>query len=385
MRRCVILLCLATVLLAACAAEPAPTLSPQRGECGDGLCGGPENPQTCPEDCAPPDTSTQSAIPPDDDIPPLYFFYVIHAHVSGDKLPYDIGMNQIDSQVAENMIAAIEGIQGVLDRYGIPASWHLTYGGARGFCDYGGQDHVLNRLVNAGHEVGLHAHHTEDIQTAYQVLTLDCGITPQVGSGHLLDAHLAGQFGDLAAAQTAMTLSLDISSGLGVTIVTENLSPGGDKNVFAEACNDQLGIGNSMWAETGNLMFPWRPDYQAGNICAHNPQSDVLFIDHVSIEFALTPMHEMPDVWGDPEFGTLQTYLDQALAYMHDQNPDRVAVWGFVSHITEYAVGGSAENPPDPSALEALDQFLAFVDAKRAQGLLEYATPGQIADMVAGE
>jgi hypothetical protein len=294
-------------------------------------------------------------------------------------------MTQIDGSAAENMIAAIEGIQSVLDRYGISASWHFTYGGASGFCDYGGPDHVLKQLLEAGHEIGLHAHRTEDIQAAHQALALDCGISPEVGSGHLLDAYLAGQFGDFEAAQNAMTLSLDISSNLGVTIVTENLSPGGEKNVFAEVCNEQFGIGNTMWEQTGNLMFPWRPDYQASNICAHNPQSDVLFIDHVSIEFALTPMHEMPDVWGDPEFGTLQTYLDQALAYMREQKPDRVAVWGFVSHITEYALGGSAENPPDPGALEALDQFLAYVDAKRAQGLLEYVTPGQIAEMVGGE
>lgn len=384
MRRCILLLCLAAVILAAC--SPALSSNPnppsQRGECGDGICGGPENPQICPEDCAPPETTSQTAVNPDGDVPPLYFFYVIHAHVSGDKLPYDITMNQIDTEAAANMVAAIEDIQAVLDRYGIPASWHVAYGGASGYCDFGGPNHVLNRLLDAGHEVGLHAHRTEDIHAAYQALTLDCGITPEVGSGHLLDAHLAGQFGDFEAAQNAMTLSLDVSSGLGVTIVTENLSPGGDKNVFAEACNDQLGIGNSMWAETGNLMFPWRPDYQAGDICAHNPQSDVLFIDHVSIEFALTAMYEMSDVWGDPEFSTLQAYLDAALAYMREQKPERVAVWGFVSHITEYAVGGSAENPPDLSALAALDQFLAYVDSMHTLGLLEYATPGQIAVLV---
>ncbi len=384
MRRCIMLLCLAAVIMAACTSAPGSNPDPpsQRGECGDGTCDGPENHQTCPEDCNPPEAASQIAAVPDEDVPPLYFFYVIHAHVSGDTLPYDTTMNQIDTEVAANMVAAIEGIQAALDRYGIPASWHVTYGGASGFCDYGGPDHVLNRLLDAGHEVGLHAHHTEDIQAAYQALTLDCGITPEVGSGHLLDAHLAGQFGDIAAAQNAMTLSLDISSGLGVPIVTENLSPGGEKNVFADACDNQLGIGNSMWAETGNLMFPWRPDYQAGDICTHNPQSDVIFLDHVSIEYALTAMHEMPDVWGEPEFSKLQAYLDAALAYMREQNPERVAVWGFVSHIIEYAVGGSAENPPDPGALEALDQFLAYVDSMHAQGLLEYATPGQIAGMI---
>ena len=66
---------------------------------------------------------------------------------------------------------------------------------------------------------------------------------------------------------------------------------------------------------------------------------------------------------------------------METHRPDRTAAWGFVTHITEYAVGSAAENPPDPASLEALGRFLAYVDEKRAQGRVVYATARDIAEL----
>ncbi len=385
MRKVLTIVGLAAVLLGACTSASTPTASIQpQGSCGDGICDGPENAQTCPQDCAPqaasaPLDSAGEGMAPAVDVPPVYFFYAIHTHVSDDKLPYDATLTEIDTQVAENMLAAIEGIREILDRYGIPGSWQVTYGVASGLCDYGGENHVLKQLIDDGHEVAVHAHRTEDITTTYEALTTRCRITAQVGSGHILDAYRLGESGGAQSAQGSMTLSLSISSDLGVTIVTENLSPGGGKNPFAEACNNQFGVGNTMWEQSGNLMFPWRPDYQNGNICAHIPQGDILFIDHVSPEFALSTSGTMPDIWGAAEFTKLQQLFDGALATMQSEKPDRLAVWGFATHITEYAVGANGEQPPASESLEALDQFLAYIDSKHDQGLVVYATPSQIA------
>ena len=69
------------------------------------------------------------------------------------------------------------------------------------------------------------------------------------------------------------------------------------------------------------------------------------------------------------------------LWYMEQERPERVAVWGFVTHITEYSVGSKGENPPDPEALAALDRFLAHVDSKRAEGRVVYVTAGEAADL----
>jgi hypothetical protein len=388
MRKVLTLLCLTFGLLGACTSASQPTTSVQQGgSCGDGICDGPENAQSCPRDCSPPGSTAPldasgEGLPPAIDVPPVYFFYAIHTHVSDDKLPYDASLTEIDAQVAKNMLAAVEGIREILDRYGIPGSWQVTYGVASGLCDYGGENHVLKQLIDDGHEVAVHAHRTEDITTTYEALTSNCGITAQVGSGHLLDAYRLGEFGGAQSAQDSMTLSLSISSDQGVTITTENLSPGGNKNPFDEACNSQFGVGNTMWEQSGNLMFPWRPDYQNGDICTHNSQSDIVFIDHVSPEFALSPAGGMPDIWTDMEFAKLQQFFDGALAYMQSEKPDRLAVWGFATHITEYAFGANGEQPPASESLEALDQFLAYIDSKHDQGLVVYATPSQIAALV---
>jgi hypothetical protein len=66
---------------------------------------------------------------------------------------------------------------------------------------------------------------------------------------------------------------------------------------------------------------------------------------------------------------------------VEEERPERVAVWGFVTHITEYAEGSKAESPPDPAAMAALDRFLAYVDGKRAEGRVVYVTAGEAADL----
>jgi hypothetical protein len=74
--------------------------------------------------------------------------------------------------------------------------------------------------------------------------------------------------------------------------------------------------------------------------------------------------------------------FDSALDYMAAHQPERVAVWGFVTHIGEYAIGSKGENPPDPASLDALRDFLAYVDLKQKDGLVIYATAGEIAELV---
>ena len=66
---------------------------------------------------------------------------------------------------------------------------------------------------------------------------------------------------------------------------------------------------------------------------------------------------------------------------MEVNQPGRVAAWGLVSHINEYAVGSHGENPPHPGALAALDRFLDYVDSKVAEGWVIYATANEIADL----
>lgn len=393
MKRNLLIFIALALTAAACTLSFTETSSPSepistKGSCGDQICDGPENATNCPEDCkAVPSESSphdeRATALTEGETPPLYFFYAIHTHVSGDFHPHDPGLSQINTQTADNMLAAIEGIQAVLDRYGVKATWEVVYGTASGLCEYGGEHHVFQQLIASGHEIGLHVHSTEDIDRAYQALVNDCDIIPKTASGFLLDAYRLGSAGGAAAAQDAFREALTRSSQLGMHIVTENLSPGGEKSIMAEACNDQFGIGNDMWAQSGNLMFPWRPDYANANVCAHNPQGDILFIDHVSIEALILPGDQAPpDILGDIHFNQLKEKLDGALAYMQSNQPERPAVWGFVTHISEYAQGSRAAYPPDSASLAALNRFLAYVAEKEAQGAVVFATASEIGELM---
>ncbi|MFQ5593507.1 MAG: hypothetical protein ACE5HA_05100 [Anaerolineae bacterium] len=317
-------------------------------------------------------------IPTSDQSPPLYFLYAIHTHVQGDWFPYtDLGMTEIDTQVADNMIAAIDGIAQVLESHGAKGSWEVVYGTSKGLCTYQGDDHVFQQLVDSGHEVGVHAHRTVHIEPAFQNLEDYCGITADLTSGFMIEAADAGAEG----AQETLSQAIEEALGLGMTVGTENLSPADPKNPFGELCDDQIGVGNDMWEQSGNLMFPWRPDYTNRNICADDPEGDMVFVDHVPPGWMILPDQGKVDVLSDANFDQLREQFDAALAYMEENQPDRVAAWGFVSHINEYAVGSRGENPPDATALAALDRFLEYVDSKVAEGRVVYATAGEIADL----
>ncbi len=383
------------LLLGACTGEEAgevvstPTdlsvVGKQQGRCGDGICDGPENATICPQDCQVEDAGTVMPAPPSpvstsSEVPPIYFFYVIHAHGSDENLPYqDPARNQINPQIAENIITAIEDIAEVLDTYGVKGTWEVLPATATGLCSYQGENHIFQQLITNGHEVGTHAHRINDIQNAYQALRDDCGITARTTSGFIAQISSYGK----NEVQSAMSLSIQASVDLGMTVGTTNLSPGGGRNPFAEICIERIGLGNSMWKQSGNLMFPWIPDTLNQDICAHSEDGEMLLIDHVSIEWIKLPGQEdVPDVLGDENFELLRSWFDGALDYVEEEKPDRLAVWGFITHITEYAVGSRAENRLDPGARAALKQFLTYVDSKRMEGRVIYARASEIADLI---
>jgi len=334
-------------------------VSAEGARCGDGICNGPESMDRCPQDCDAASSNEESAAsdPESTTIPPLLFFYAIHTHASGEHLPYgDPGMTTLDPLKAENMLAAIEGITVVLDSYGVKGTWEFLPAGAQGLCEFGGQNHALAQLEAHGHEIGVHAHQLAQTQQAFAALQLQCGITPHTTSGLVVQVQNLGM-GD---AQDAASRALQEAADLDLRVSTVNLSPGGGKNPFDEICGDQFGIGNDMWGETGNLMFPWRPDISGGDICVHDEGGPVVLLDHVSIEWLILEEGGAPP----------------------DVLTDLVAAWGFVTHITEYAEGNQAEAPPDPASLAALDRFLAYVDSKRVEGRVVYVTASEIGDLI---
>jgi hypothetical protein len=364
-------------LLASCIApelDPTSSSPAQSAWCGDGICNGPENADRCPRDCDPGNPISSEDFT---QAQPLRVIYAIHTHLTGDHYPYsDDSLSSIDPTVATNARLTIEGLASILDRYGVVATWELVYGMAAGLCTYPESQNVLNSLLSSGHEIGTHSHNSSDIIAAYMALEDNCGIEANVTSGFLIDATRPN-----ADPHQVISEDIQIALDMGIHVTTENLSLGSGRDPFGETCT-QIGIGNDMAELTGNMLYPWRPDYLNTNICNHNPTGEMVFLDHVSIEWILLDGQSgAPDVLDERHFSQLQSYFDAALAY-HEAHPGQgVAVWGFVSHITEYMPGGQGQFGPDSDSLAALDDFLAYLAQYEAQGRIEFVTASQAAGL----
>jgi hypothetical protein len=307
------------------------------------------------------------------EIPPVYVFYAIHTHAAGDHWPYTTpSLQTLDPEIAENLLAQIEGIARTLEQYGAKGTWEVVYGTAQGLCEYEGEDHVFKRLVEAGHEIGLHVHRYADYERDRAALRDICGIEPTVTSGLITDAQQVGP----SEFQRVMAEEIARQVEWGIRTATINLSSG---RIF-RWCDGTIGVGNDMGETTGNLMFPWRPDYRNEDICADDPDGDFVFVDHAPMPWWTNLDGQgVADVLTDTNFDRLQELFDAALRYMEENRAERVAAWGFVTHISEYAVGTQGENPPAPESLEALGRFLAYVAEKAAEGRVIFATAGEIA------
>ncbi len=375
------LLYLSMLLIWSCSSEPDPTTDADADSDGDSDIDGDSDADgdgdidSDEEADADVDADTDE-LPP----PPVHFFYAIHTHVASDHLPYtDRTLTELDTVVAENMIAEIEAIAEVLEAHDLRATWEVVHATAQGLCSHEGEDHVFARLEAAGHEIGIHAHRNPDIGRAYLALREHCGIEARTTSGML--AGMASL--TPAEAIERFSMALSIVADLGVDVATENLSPweAPELNPITSSCDGTFGLGNDMWAETGNLMFPWRPDFDGRDPCTHAPDGAIMAVDHVSIVFKTIPEGSF-DVLTTEHFDVLRPLLAGAVAYAAENRPRRTLAWGFVTHIDEYAVGSLGESPAEPSALEALDAFLDEADTHRDECRLVYSTASEIADFV---
>jgi hypothetical protein len=276
------------------------------------------------------------------------------------------------------MATAISAIADTLNRHGARGTWEVVYGTAQGLCSWPPSQTLFQALIDQGHEIAVHAHSNSDIPVATRAIREACGFSPRTVSGFMIEASKAGTSG----AQASVSSAIEISLQKGLDIATVNFAPIGSKNPFTEICRDGIGIGNDMWADTGNLMFPWHPDYEVGDICSDTRHGEMLMVDHVSIEWLLPEQGAPPaDVLSDVEFDHLRAKLDAALEYQQENKPERPSFWGFVTHITEYAVGGEGENPPHPRAISALDRFLQDMAAHAQSGRIIFVTAEEAAEI----
>jgi len=310
------------------------------------------------------------------EIPPLYFFYVNHTHVRQDFAPYtNPAFQQLDVRVADNILATIEAIAQRLEAHGIKASWEVVYGTAQGLCEYEGENHIFNRLIATGHEVGLHVHNHDDYERNYDSLVAGCGIEPSVTSGlRIGSADLAPQVG---ARRVANVINQNIEA-FGVTTGTTNFG----STRFMEACGPNA-MANSTREALGLQIFPWRVDAENAQFCEDSPNSEFVIVEHMEMNpWTGGSNANQPDLLTPEHFETLREFFDAALDYVDKNRPTELAAWGFSTHPHELMLGEDGENGPDPDAMAALDVFLEYVAERAAEGRVIFATAGEIADLV---
>ena len=231
-------------------------------------------------------------------------------------------------------------------------------------------------LREKGHDVAAHAHNLNDTPAVLSLFETACGLDPpRTASGYNVWFKEGGDA--LAKAWSAEVQQLVTQ---GIRVGTTSIAPDETgHHDMAPTCTTTWGEGNTSWSQgTDNLMFPWKPDYANNRPCDHDPEGQFVLIDHTVPEWVVGSGGKA-DTLRTEHFDQLKTRLQAALEYMDKEQPERIAVWGLVTHITEYMVGSKADNGPNEEALQALDSFLDFVDQQVSAGRMVYSTPENLA------
>jgi len=309
------------------------------------------------------------------DTPPLYVFYVIHGHQQGEHLPYsDTNMSRLDKGKAENFATAIKRISDTTSAYGMPISWELVAGTAKGIRELQGEDNIFKRLMAQGHEIGIHTHDASRIRSTVEAVNQSLGILVTTGSGLQMEAINSGASG----AQKAMSKGIAEMVDLGLTTASIGLVDSG-RSPISEVCNNSFGEGNDMVGTTGHILFPYKPDYKNDNVCRHNPDSDFVFVNTPGPKWLVSGARK--GMLSDQNFDYLRKSLDASLEYMDERKPERVAVWGFTTHISEYCQG-SQGGPVLDSSIKALDDWMKYLSDLEKQGKVEFITVGEISKKI---
>jgi hypothetical protein len=142
------------------AATPEPRATkPAEGPCGDGVCDGPENPQNCPQDCAEATSAPEAPSPPPssgvpDYEPPINVFMVMHIDPSVNR---ETNSFEVTPRFYQETHDEIDWLMEEAERHGM----HLTFlynGWYPQWALEHGDTGQFRELVEAGHEIGSHAH-----------------------------------------------------------------------------------------------------------------------------------------------------------------------------------------------------------------------------------
>jgi len=356
-------------------AAPGPGSSERR--CGDGVCDGPENAETCPQDCAgatalPGEVTPVPATGAPDYEPPINVALILHIDPLGgqesetfrpDQDMYVRTRDEID-WLAED--AARRGLHFTALYNGWYPQWALREGDTSQF----------RALLDAGHEIGSHAHRiTYDASTDTWIKCVheldrygrphyDAALAHQCWEDayHYVDAVL-GEIGATDQNRTMCAIPFmcsdegQLMSAFGFTIAAGNRSEKGTSY-----------FGHTVWN-------PWRPagDDEPGHELEEDLNAGYIAVDHLA-QIGSAEAHGMDLSVPQLQRRFLMLYAEW-LTRERTGAEDRVWVFGFVYHPNY----GDRYNAELAEFLDWLDEHFIGQTSPHGHTIARYATVGEIA------
>lgn len=371
-----------------------------QGRCGDGICGSIEKTNNiCQQDCKQDGQviNEQEQSGDKQEKNPLQVFFILHVE------PGETGESEERqlSQGAYNRIKeATLKIADILEKHGMKGNFEMVYRVSTDALTYEGSNSFIKKLKDRGHLIALHSHHWMLMQNEAQCQQL-CGskcfssgssLSPEqkrdgcfVRTGGIEDGLQALKnlgFNNIITMAFRSFAKTEVDSGsyefsraekLGAKIVNDNYSPLDKMAHWSKECSD-FGEGDNNWyGETGNFLHPWRPDYEHGNLCSHNKNGKILYIDQVSGDWFSLDSGKHKTLTKE-NFDTLRGYSKNALNHL---SAEQLNVWGWPQHEVEYLSQdskGMFSGNYNQGALDALDGFLSELDEYKNDGKIKYAT-----------
>jgi hypothetical protein len=350
---------------------------PSEGRCGDGVCDGPENAQNCPEDCAGDAAESPEAGPPPaasgpDYEPPINVFLVLHIDPAVDR---ETNTFQVEPSFYQRTRDEIYWVMGEAERHGLRftalyngwyTKWALEHGDTTQF----------RELVEAGHEIGSHAHR----------ITYDAGRDAWVGRVDELskygypsyDAALARQCWEDADRYMDQVVE-EIGAGeqnqtmCAVPFMCSDEGQLMEEFGFSIAAGGRCEKGTSYF---GHMVWnPWRPS--ANDEPGHEIEEDLnapyITVDHLA-QVGREEAHGMDLTVPQLQRRFLMLYAEW-LARERSGANDKVWTFGFVVHPNY----GDLYNADLVQFLSWLDEHFIGKTSAHGNVIARYASVGEIA------
>ena len=282
----------------------------------------------------------------------LPFLVVVHAHLDEDYRPYlSEDLTTLDEDLLAGTMDTLNDLAAAVGNYDMLANWQFSYGLATALCSDSDGRALLDSLLAAGHEIGIHTHGAEWMDDAYDALVEGCGITPTAASGFQFSVATGDD--PMSGATEWLTAVESVGIETAVSAVGLGDSP---LNAYCSTYD-----GATLNERANALLHTWIAD--PGDICTSDPSGNLAIVTHAGRNSrSLSNVDDTDNDFTEADFSAWLENLRFALG-----NRDETASWGIVMALPALMT----DSGPNSAALTALDDFLGEVAPK-----LVGTTPG---------